>query len=73
MQGKIEVEEVVSRERFVQFLRGLADSIEKSTDFQTTIQGQQVSIPPQGEMKVDFESKEKGGEFDLEIKWRPAA
>lgn len=73
MQEKIEVEEVVSRDRFLQFLRGLADSIEKSTDFQTTIKGQQVSIPSQGEMKVEFESKEKGGEFELEIKWKPAA
>ena len=73
MQGKIEVEEMVSKERFIQFLRGLADSMEESTDFQTTIQGRQVSIPPQGEMKVDFESKEKGGELDLELKWRTAA
>ncbi|HZD59743.1 MAG TPA: amphi-Trp domain-containing protein [Anaerolineae bacterium] len=72
-EEKIEIEETVPRERFIQLLRGLAESVERSTEFQTIIKGQQISIPPQGEMKVEFETEDQGRELELELEWQPTA
>ncbi|HZD60361.1 MAG TPA: hypothetical protein VE439_07910 [Anaerolineae bacterium] len=73
MAEKIDIEESISKDRFVQLIREFADSVEKSSDFQLVIQGKQVTVPTQGEMKGEFESKEKGGEFNFKIKWSSAA
>lgn len=70
---QIQIEESVSRERFSQILRGLAESLDKSSDFQTVIKGEQVSIPSQAKMKVEYEQKEKEGELELEVKWKGVA
>jgi amphi-Trp domain-containing protein len=69
----LQVEEEVSREHFSHILRGLAESLEKSSDFQTVIKGQQVNVPAQADMKVEYEQKEQGGELELEVKWEGAA
>lgn len=73
MAEKIDIEESISKDKFVRLIREFADSVEKSRDFQLTIQDKQVTVPTQGEMKVEFESKERGGEFNFEIKWSSAA
>ncbi|MBI4733381.1 MAG: amphi-Trp domain-containing protein, partial [Rubrobacteridae bacterium] len=63
----------VSKENFSKILRGLADSLETSSDFQAVIKGQRVNIPAQANMKVEYEQKESGGELELEVKWEGAA
>jgi amphi-Trp domain-containing protein len=73
MRSKTEIEEDVSKENFSKILRGLADSLESSRDFQTVIKGQQVYVPAQANMKVEYEQKETGGELELEVKWEGAA
>lgn len=69
---KYEVKEKVAGQEAVDFLRGLADSMEKSEDFQVDIMGKAVTIHPNNEIKVEYEPKEKGGELELEIKWKSA-
>lgn len=70
---QMQIEESVSKEHFSQLLRGLAESLDKSSDFQTVIKGQQVSIPSQAKMKVEYEQKEGEGELELEVKWKGVA
>lgn len=65
--------EEVSREHFSHMLRGLAESLEKSSEFQTVIKGQQVNVPAQADMKVEYAQKKCGGELELEVKWKGAA
>jgi amphi-Trp domain-containing protein len=68
-----EVEEEISKERFSQILRGLAESLDKSRSFQTEIKGYQVTVPEEANIKIEYEQKENGGELELEVKWEGAA
>ncbi len=71
-EEEMEIKEKISRERSIQLLRELADSIEASRELQTTIQGTTVNIDPTGEMEVEYEADGTGGELELEIKWKSA-
>jgi amphi-Trp domain-containing protein len=73
---KVQVEESVSKERFSQILRELAQSLDESSEFHTVVRGQQVGVPAQADMKdmkVEYEQKEGAGELELEVKWKGAA
>jgi amphi-Trp domain-containing protein len=68
-----EIEEEISKERFSQILRDLAESLDKSRSFQTEIKGYQVTIPEEANIKMEYEQKENGGELELEVKWEEGA
>lgn len=73
MAEKIEIKETLSRELFSKFLRELADAMEKTTDFQTIVKGQLLTIPTQGMLKAEFESKGEAEEFEVKLKLESAA
>ncbi|HEY3375313.1 MAG TPA: amphi-Trp domain-containing protein [Candidatus Aquicultor sp.] len=58
-----------SRRSTAQSLRTIADSIERSAQFELIIEGKRVVVPAEAKTKIEFEAKDGGGKLEFEIKW----
>lgn len=72
MAEKVSIEETFTKQDFARILRELADALESSQSFAIYMKNQVVSIPPDGQMKIEFESKGGKSEIELELSWTPA-
>ncbi|MHB0975632.1 MAG: amphi-Trp domain-containing protein [Candidatus Aquicultorales bacterium] len=72
MADKIDIEQDYAKQDFARILRELADALESSQSFALYMKNRIISIPPTGEMKIEFESNNGRNEVDLELTWKTA-
>lgn len=65
-----DVEKGVSKERFIETLRRLADELEKGGSFRIQIAGERITIPADCELSFEHEREDGEEEVELQFKWK---
>lgn len=64
-----DVEKSVSKERFIETLRRVADSLEKGESFRIQIQNERITVPVNCELSFEHERDEEEQEIELQFRW----
>ncbi len=64
-----DVEKSVSKERFIETLRRVADSLEKGESFRIQIQNERITVPVNCELSFEHERDEETEEIELQFRW----
>lgn len=64
------IEQNFARQDFARILRELADALESSQSCALYIKNKIVSVPPDGELKIEFESDNGQNGLELEMNWK---
>ncbi len=65
----MEFKQVMEPAAFAQALRAAADAVERGESMQLTLQGQSLTLQPQGRLEVEYEREKGKNELQFEIKW----
>lgn len=65
-----DVEKNVTKDRFVETLRRLADSIEKGEPFRIQVENKRITIPGSAELVIEHEVEGDSEELSLELQWK---
>lgn len=67
-----DVEKNVTKDRFVETLRRLADSIESGEAFRIQVENKRLTIPGNAELVIEHEVEGDREELSLELQWTRA-
>lgn len=65
-----DVEKNVSKERFIETLRRVADELEKGGSFRIQIAGERITVPADCELSFEHEREDGDEEVELQFKWK---
>ncbi len=69
LSGDSSIEQSFSKEDFARILRELADALESSNYFAFHLKGAIISVPPTGEMVIEYERTNARDKVELKISW----
>lgn len=64
-----DVERQLTRERFVETLRRVADALEKGEPLRIQVQNHRFTVPVEAELSIEHEASDGRHELELQLRW----
>lgn len=64
-----DIEKDVPKQRFIETLRRIADSLEKGESFRIQVAGERLTVPADAQLSVEHEREDGEQEIELQFRW----